>query len=349
MNIYEVLVYSILISFLLFSRKTTEKFLFNIFVVVLIIIAAFRGLYIGTDTQSYYYTFMHDEKSIDLLFDSWGMFCHKWLNYDWYMFLTYSYIIGMFTYLSKKKSPLALFSLFIFVSCEFYLASFNAFRQYISAATIFLIIYILDSNLENKRKIIYATILVIANTFIHHSSLVVLLLFILLPFKINKSIQSISVIASFLIGFFFTSYLMPYFNVLAPFLGDLGSYLTRDIEDGSRNLISNLGLNVVFLFTLFLANSKTTNTLFFKSYFLSVIIFNVVGNFHWLTRLTDNFALSQLVVFPVVYDGCNKKMHKFIYLALIIIYCLSRFYLKGISNPDVLPYNMREIDLFTLY
>ena len=346
MNIYEVLVYSILIAFLLFSRKTTEKKLLNIFVVVLIIIAAFRGLYIGTDTQSYYYTFMHDEKSIDLLFDSWGMFCHKWLNYDWYMFLTYSYIIGMFTYLSMKKSPLALFSLFIFVSCEFYLASFNAFRQYISAATIFLIIYILDSNLENKRKIIYATILVIANTFIHHSSLVVLLLFILLPFKINKSIQSISVIASFLIGFFFTSYLMPYFNVLAPFLGDLGSYLTRDIEDGSRNLISNLGLNIVFLITLFLANENTRQTVFFKSYFLSVIIFNIVGNFHLLTRLTDNFALSQMIVFPVVYSTTKNKLLRYSFLLTIILYCLARFYMKGISNPDVLPYYMRDVNLF---
>ena len=139
---------------------------------------------------------------------------------------------------------------------------------------------------------------------------------------------------------------MPYFNVLSPFLGDLGSYLTRDIEDGSRNLISNLGLNVVFLFTLFLANSKTTNTLFFQSYFLSVIIFNVVGNFHWLTRLTDNFALSQMIVFPIVYSTTKNKLLRYSFLLTIILYCLARFYMKGISNPDVLPYYMRDVNLF---
>jgi len=347
MSIYEIVVYSMLLVLILTRFKYYTK-IYWVFVIALIFISALRNLNVGTDTLAYYESFkwIHEGSFVDktnetIVFYYWQLFFHRFLNYDWFLLISYGFIILLIALVAKKSSPLPLFSLFLFVTCEYYLVSMNAFRQYIVVAIIMYMIYLLD-NYQGKKTVFALVIFTLVAYFIHVSVAVILLLFLYKKININKKSQAIIVIASFITGFFLTNILTPYFSQLSNYVGRFGSYLQYESGNSTRNLITNLGMNIFFLITLFFATKETLKSAFFKAYFISMLLFNFLGSMYWLTRLTDNLSIAQIIVLPLVYKSINKKNLKYSYLFLILLYALSRLYLKGLANTDILPYSSRD-------
>lgn len=318
------------------------------FVIVLIFISALRNLNVGTDTLGYHEGFkwiqgglLVDKSKETILFHYWQLFFHRFLNYDWFMLISYGLIIWLIALVAKRSSPLPLFSLFLFVTCEYYLVSLNAFRQYIVVAIIMYMICLLD-NYQGKKTLFALVIFTVVAYFIHVSVAVILLLFLYKKINISKKLQGIIVIASFIVGFFLTHILTPYFSIFGTYVGRFGSYLQYESDNATRNFVTNLGMNVFFLITLFFANKETLRSAFFKAYFLSMLLFNFFGSMYWLTRLTDNLSIAQIIVLPLVFTSINKNILKFTYLFMILLYALSRFYFKGLANPDIFPYSLRD-------
>lgn len=344
MSIYEVIAFISLLLALPKDKIRNSRALAYISIGTLIVIAAIRGLSVGTDTYSYCEDFKSANtvfygrtSSSEPLFALYTFLCKQYLNYDWYMFITYGLIVCLFLWVAYKKSTIFPLSIFLFVACEFYLSSFNGMRQYLAAAFIFLSLYYLDN--KSKWDTIIFFILAFAAFLIHNTSLVVLLLFILRKYESSVLLQFSLVIGSFIVGFFLSEWFWVHFQSLIPDAGRLGVYL--EYTGGSRNLVSNLGANIMFLAVMYLSDKKTQSSIFYKAYFVSMIVFNLVGGMYLLTRLTDNLAVAQIVIIPMVLRQTKNDLFKYGFLALLLVYALSRFYIKGLSNPDILPYVVR--------
>lgn len=347
MNIYEILAFSSFALSLIKKIRRNEA-LFFVFIFILIIVASFRGLSVATDTENYYNYFLygpgyHGMASTEFIFEFWTNIFRKNFGYDAFMLFTYFIIILFVGLVIRNRSPLFFFSLFLYIACGFYTESFNTMRQALATAIMF---YALNS-LEKDDNIFKYIVWLIFAFFIHSASLICVLLLFLKNIRINWRVSSIIVIISFIVGFFMSSMLKDYYKIIGEVLGSIDGglgrfdvYLNFDSGDEKRNLLSNLGVNIMFLFTLFFANDKIRQSYFFKAYFISIIIFNAVGSMYYLTRLSGYFSIAQIVVIPIVMKELKGKFNRFSYYTLVCAYCFSVLYLKTI-NPFILPYVMR--------
>lgn len=353
MTIYEVLAY--LCLFLAIPNDFRNKR--NIFWAtagVFVLIAAIRGLSVGTDTISYYYGFTEstttnftEKGESEFLFSWWTYFCRTTINsYDFWMLANYGLMIGLIAWAIFRYSSNRQLSLYLFISCGFYLASFNIMREYIATAFIVLAIAVMS---EHWKYRLWAFLLIMLfAVFIHNSAVVALPLLLLYKHNVSKNLQALIILFSFILGFFYLSRLSDsLFSWFIPFVGDrYEGYLTYEGDSGGRGFIGNFGVNVMFLVSLFLAKRSTLEGLWFKTYFLGMIVFNLFGGMYYLTRLTDNLSIVQIIVIPLIAndlrrEGKRKQLFYWGYCSLIVVYSVSRFYLKGLSNPDLLPYVVR--------
>lgn len=352
MSIYEIVAYLCLFLTLV-PKVKNSKSIFWMFSFILLVIASIRGLSVGTDTLDYYEDFRKatntnfDAKQLsEPIYSYWTYYCRTLTNsYDLWIFVNYGIMIGTIAWAIMKNSTYLLLSLFLFVTCGFYLASFNTMREYIATGIIMLMIHVLQFD-KWKWKFL---LLLLIGILIHNSTIIALSLLLIRKFNLGKFRQIFFVLGSFVIGFFFLSTLSDnLFVYLAPFMGRYESYLLYEGDDEARNFISNFGVNFMFLFSVLLVSENTMRSMWFKAYFLSMIVFNLVGGMFWLTRLTDHLAIAQIIAIPLVFSDVKKRSRMlFIYGFIVVAYSLSRFYLKSLSNPDILPYVVRP-DIFVL-
>lgn len=345
MSIYEIIAY-ICLALSILPRIRNSKLLFWAVVAILLIVASIRGLSVGTDTSDYYNFYSQavntkfDVKSAsEFIFAFWTYFCRSFINsYDIWMFVNYGVILGLICWVAFKHSPSLFLSLFIFITCEFYLSSFNGMREYIATAISLLAIKVLNDN----ESIWKCGLFVLIAFFVHNTALITVFVILINFLNVGRIQYVVIVLVSFFIGFFYISSLSNnLFVQIAPFVGRFENYLLYEGSGEDRIFISNLGVNIVFLIGSFLASKSVLKSIWFKTYFLSMVVFNLVGSMFWLTRLTDNLAVVQVVTIPLIIQSVKIKPLKYGYGILILAYCLARFYIKGLSNPDILPYVVR--------
>ena len=349
MTIFELLLY-ICLLFSVFKKTRNSNILIVFLLCIMVGIAAFRSIDIGVDTIHYYedYLFavsMHslsDKQAGELLFAFMTYVFRNYLNYDWYMLFWYSCIIFSAGFVIIKSSKNKFLSLFLFIACCFYTNSLNVMRQFVSSFLMFIAMYEYTKENFNKYKIM---LICVVCYFIHNSSLILWPLFFVKKMDMSKILQLSLVLGSFVLGFFLTRYLYVIFEILSTYAGRFGGYLLYE-GDGERNFISNLGVNIMFIATLFIASPNTIKTVYFKAYFISMVLFNIVGSMYYLTRITDLYAIAQIICLPTAIYEYKNRTGKYIYILLLISYALSRFYIKGLY--PFLPYDFRDnINLFS--
>ena len=340
MYIYDILILlSLLLSGIYIGRKNKGVLLIYLF--LLAFLAIFRDISIGTDTKSYNYIFdlskLDSSVVYDLgeyLFGFITVFCSKYFNFTVYfciIYITYLYSIGYFI---KENSPDYMLSIFIFITCGFYTQSFNAIRQFWALGVSLVgIINLIRGN--NKTYFICLFI----SFFIHQSSIILLLLYVIRRLKIPIKVQVATVITTFIIGFFFASVLNASFEMLSSYVGRFQSYLLQGSSQGeARSLVSNLGLNCMFLATLVFANQDGRDSLWMKMYFISIVIFNLMSSFGFIIRINEYFAVSQIVIIPIVLYQIKNIVYRIGYFMLLLIYALSRFYIRTLHTDEIYPY-----------
>lgn len=308
-------------------------------------IAAFRSINVGVDTFNYYEDYLYtsdlhslsDKKNGEIVFAFMTYIFRHYLNYDWYMLFWYSCIIFTAGYVIIKTSVNKALSLFLFVGCCFYTNSLNVMRQFVATFIMFLAMYEYSKEKCDRYKIFIICLLCY---FIHNASLILWPLFFLKNINLSKKWQLLCVGFSFILGFFLTNYLYSVFNVLSAYVGRFSGYLLYEGDGGVRNFISNFGVNIMFIATLLLASPKITQSIYFKAYFISMLLFNFVGSMYYLTRITEFYAIAQIICIPSVIQDCKNTTFKCSYIFLLIAYCLFRFYIKGLY--PFLPYSFRD-------
>lgn len=348
MNIYEYLIYFCLICSLLPLRN--NKLILLCTTLLLIIIASIRDISVGTDTIAYFNIFstINHPHSIYSLYDKteylfvlWNKFCYSTLNYDLYLISVYTLIISLFCYVIYKCSTIRMLSLFLLVTLGYYTGSFNIMRQYVAMAIMLYGMTTLNDTTSNKPSYKFWILLLIA-FFIHHSSIICAIFYFINKITFNKKLIITTVVASFILGFFFSNLVSQYIAQFTDIAGDYTAYLVA-YNDEARNLLANLGINCMFLVTIFLSRQKTDSSIFMKSYFLYIVMFNLLGSMGFLGRIYWYCATSQIIIIPNVLDATKKNSYKIMYTTLIIIYAISIFYMLTLKLDEILPYHSRYI------
>lgn len=355
MSIYEVILYVCLFAGLASKFRQSKASLY-IISFLLFIIAAMRGLNVGVDTINYYNEYKYttnldfsEKIESEYLFWYLTYLFRKYLNYDWYMIFNYLCIIAPVALIIRKYSPNYFFSLFLYIGCGFYMDSFNVMRQFLATSILFITFIFLEK--DTKVRYLFWPFLIMAY-FIHNSSLIVAPLFFIRKIDLSKTIMGAVVLLSFFIGFFVNNYVSDLFQSMVGLAGRFDTYLEYTADE-QRNFITNFGMNLVFLVSLWLATVKTKQTIFFKAFFVSMIVFNLVGNMYYMTRLTFYYSIAQIICIPLIVADMSrqyKKEHDInimiklsIFLFMIVGYGLARFYMKEL--PLYLPYSFRDLNL----
>lgn len=339
MFIYTVLILLCLLVSVINGLKNNKTILYSLLIIMLFL-AVFRDSSIGTDTEVYIDIFNYSKNIKGGLFESgeyiFGYityFCSKYLNLICYYIIiygTYLFAIGCFV---KKFSTNWGLSIFIFITCGFYTQSFNIMRQFWALGVSLIGVHYL----LNKQSAKFWLYLIIS-TFIHGSASILSILYFIRNIEIKKYIQFLIVAASFILGYFLATILSPCFEVLSVYVGRFENYLLVGPSEDTRNIISNIGLNIIFLFTLYFASHQYKNSVMLKMYFISIVIFNLFSTFGFIIRLNEYFAIAQIVVLPYVLSNINKTIFKVVYAILLLGYCLARFYMRTLNVDDIYPY-----------
>ena len=226
-------------------------------------------------------------------------------------------VIPLF-YALNKQSKWPLFSVFLYISLYFYGNSMNAMRQSVAISFLLLAIPFLE---KDKNK--YYLLLMLLAMAIHMSALYVFL-FVWVFYKANLNFDNklkyaLAIAISFIIGMFFTAWfketLKPIANLFAS--SNYDYYLSGGTVNESRNLLSNLGLNLVAVFMLYI--NKDANNIYFKLYILGVIMVNLLAGLGAFSgRVVSYFSLMQIVAIPNLLYLVKKTFQKYLYTVIFI-------------------------------
>ncbi|MCG4861671.1 EpsG family protein [Alistipes onderdonkii] len=349
----EFYIYLALIVLLLSLVKGTDNKVVYIGVAfALFFLAAYRSLGVGTDSEAYYtiyYQYANNDayvaasdnyKTAEFI---WLAMLRYFRNADNYrgllVMLAALNAIPLF-YALKKQSKWPLFSVFLYIALYFYGNSLNTMRQYAAMSFLLLAIPFLK---KGKNK--YYLLLMLLATAIHMSALFVFIL-VWSIYKANLNFDnklrySLIIAVSFIIGMFFTAKfkeaLEPIANLFAS--SNYEYYLSGDTVNESRNLLSNLGFNLIAIFMLYI--NKDANNIYFKLYILGVIMVNLLAGLGAFSgRVASYFSLMQIVAIPNLLYLIKKSLQKYLYIVIFIVYGLSIYiYYLSKNLSEIVPYS----------
>ncbi|WP_019241426.1 MULTISPECIES: EpsG family protein [Bacillus] len=154
---------------------------------ILLGLAAFKGVGVGVDYPMYYGFFLHEsytgiEPGISFFYD----LAVKYENFFIFSIGTYALFIFFMFYGIKKNSPNYLISLLFFLLTYVYLNSYNQLRQLIAVSIIFCFVNILLSDKKIK-KWMFICIILLALLF-HNSAIFMFCLFLIPKKPFNRKI-----------------------------------------------------------------------------------------------------------------------------------------------------------------
>lgn len=321
----------LLILNLLFFKSKNKVLLYGNFL-ILLVFAGYRELSVGTDTINYSHHF-------DLV-SSGEVLSHELL---WYVLNKIIYIGGgtfqtvlivssiltllPICYVSYKKSPYPLLSIFFYIALYYYFYSFNIIRQCIAMSFCLLSFYFID-----ERKNLKAYLVFLFAILFHFSSVVILPALILLRrnIQIKKNTSYLILLAAFFIGLFFGKELT---KLIQKFL-----YSGYSI-DSEFNL---LGTSVLLLLLngtyFFLASIVKDENKWFTLFFIFILISNLTVRIPFANRFVFFYGITLIIFYPQVIN--NNKLglkYKMVLLLLLVCYALLSLYTLW-GRGEILPY-----------
>lgn len=317
----------------LFFYKHKNKLLFLVSFLILLLYAGFRDVSVGTDTENY-------SRHFDLVSSGIAL-PHEIL---WYALLKLVYILGgsfqtvlilssilvllPVFYVSYKKSPSPLLSLFLFITLYYYFYSFNIIRQAIAMSFGLMAFYYID-----ERKSIKAYIMFAISLMFHYSSIIILPALISFNKTNNSTIRYLSYIIlplSYVAGLFFGKDLVHLLQNI------LYSDYTIDTE---FNLLGTslylLILNILYIIISFLIEK---NNKWFLLFFFFVLVSNLTVRIPFANRFLFYYGISLIIFFPMVLYK-NRLNHKYQVFLLLLLVCYSLINLYSLwGRGGIFPY-----------
>ena len=267
---------------------------------VLIIIAACRGINVGYDTINYesYFSFKQQNPTsivYEPLFEffNWLVVYLK-LPFNFLLLICSAFFIIALAVAIYKYSPNVAFSWFLFVALGFFGNTFNAIRQYLAAAVfIFSLRYIL------KGKFISYLLCCLIAFYFHSSAIVLIPIYFIKYFKLNKWTIAITLVGTFLVGIFMEQ-ITKLLSMITNFSYYERYYVTKILWEPIKlyYVLYSFGMICVFLLFYLLRkklqnlNDKQTKTLdlFMILFFFSVCI-RMLGTFSHMFSLVNRFSV----------------------------------------------------------
>lgn len=349
----EFYIYLVLIVlFLSLVKRANNKVVYIGVAFALFFLAAYRSLGVGTDSEAYYtiyYQYANNDayvaanenyKTAEFIWLAMLRYFRNANNYRGVLVMLAALNAIPLFYALNKQSKWPLFSVFLYISLYFYGNSMNAMRQSVAMSFLLLAIPFLE-----KDKNQYYLLLMLLAMAIHMSALYVFL-FVWAFYKANLNFDNklkyaLAIAISFTIGMFFTAWfketLKPIANLFAS--SNYDYYLSGGTVNESRNLLSNLGLNLVAVFMLYI--NKDANNIYFKLYILGVIMVNLLAGLGAFSgRVVSYFSLMQIVAIPNLLYLVKKTFQKYLYTVIFIAYGLSVYIYYLFKNlSEIVPYS----------
>lgn len=324
-------VFYFLFIFLLLGAFITPKFqrpyIFLSFS-LLLIIAGFRDVSVGTDTVGYEEMFLRLKRGATVPQEVGWESLNKIILYFGGHFKDLLFISSLLTlapafYVFLKYSNNPMLSAFLYYAFYIYIQSFNITRQ-ILAVSIILCAYVC---LVKSKKLLFLILVLLASTF-HTTALLCLPLFFVdkIPDKVPMYIIIMGLTVVF--GWVLSDYVI---NQAAIILG-YGHYLLGvDLSGGVGVYL--ITLNFFFLFVLFTAKNRG---LLFKLFFVFVILANLFAKVPYAYRLIFYFTVIQVLYLPYFISN-NKLRTKPLVFIVIVLYATLLFY-RSSGSGGIIPY-----------
>lgn len=203
---------------------------------------------------------------------------------------------------------------------------------------------------EERHKYWYYIVptLFVASFFTHSTATFVLpLFFILLFLRINnKKIYYWGAGVTFILALTvdFSALFQSLSYILALYLEGNRSILQFDTVYDYGSVFQYLPLTLLFMSFVYYTDDKEVNSIYLKSFFLSVLLKNMFGFFPHITRMTMFFLLLAIIgSIPQINDSNNYKKSKLYFMLAIIQFIILEY--RALDKFDVntifycLPYN----------
>lgn len=329
-----MIVYSFLILicvFLQFFCKKNRRLFFNLTVIMLFLVSAFR-YNVGTDYEHYGNIFQWILNGYDVYVESGfkilNIFVQKVLNMDViavYFISSLIIIISFAKSIKDNVDPKYWFiSIFIFICSGIYFASFNLIRQYIAIAIIVAGIPLLIK----KRYIKYSILVLIASTF-HTSALIVEVFILFLMLFRNRNNTNILWCLYIVSILFMVIDIRNIFNLFSMIIPDRWLwYLNSDflLKKNTSAILKQIVPNITIIFLLrkrkYILKNNVNADVYILGYFMFVIITNCFFGVLLLLRLSNYFDFYLIYCVPLIIEFWRYNENKKITMWLFILYYL---------------------------
>lgn len=327
---YILIIVLVLALFARITGKSSDKTLFGIAVVILILYCALRDGFLYPDIQNYYDYFNHNNSDIDfeenfnLGYSLLNRIC-RGISPSFQFLLSVISIIIIYLYSKaiKNYSPNIWFSLILFILINYY-PSFFLLRQYLAMGVyLFSIKYIIK-----REPVNFGICMLIAVSF-HTTATIAIPMYFLYGVNNNKwnmillFIGSIIAIAAF---YSFSTYVSLFSDYYA-------NYFEAENEDSAwQRAIMKIYIFMVYLFTMGdKYYDKGINRVIFYSMIMNVIICVAAMNVFGVFRLREYFSLADFIGIPIMLKEAIKKktfktMSESILLIIYMILLTISFY-----------------------
>lgn len=326
MELYIILV----IAFLFLSIFKNNKYFLGIASIFLVFLAGYRDWSVGTDTDNYYNIFhgVIVGGDLEFLFSYISDLVYD-IDKDFGHFLLIMSILTICPvfYVVCKKSSNYMFSIFVYISLFFYFNSFNIIRQSIAVSFCLLAFYFLE-----LKKYRFFILSVFIGFLFHKAAILSLLVLPLIYFDLKRHWLIVISLSTYLLGLFglFTKIVS-----LVGFFGDKYLAYTSLLAMREGGIFSRLLLN---LFLVLIIYSAKKIDLWIVSFYLGVIVLNILSFSPELGRLSQIFLITQIILLPN-FSSMTVLSNKVIPNAIIITYCLIVFtILLGSNSGEIVPY-----------
>lgn len=345
MNPYIPILYISIINFL-FQYKRNIPFMNILVLIILLLLCAFRGEYVGADTSTYlsiYDTelYLEDYKNEYVFY-----FIIKFLRELGFSSIICQVVMAcitfiplIFLFIKKSMMPSLSILLFLIAINGYYLETYNIVRQ--SAATVFLL-WAYISALENNWKNVTAYFIIALG--FHTSSLIYILFFIIALYcRFTYKVVIISILGSLFFAFilsnisFLTNIINSLQNIDILGFGNYSHFADYKL-DMARNLNGLITLLLPHSFLCLYAYKKYKENILFRIYFCGCVFLNIVSIMPTSYRMAYGLTALELILFPMVF----KDNMKFRYIAFILLGILTFLYISKIDNgytTSIMPYN----------
>lgn len=316
---------------LLFSSSRSSIFLWVSFA-VLFVLSAFRDISVGTDTRGYYMLFERLRHGIEIRQEFLWQLVNKAVLFfggDFETLLVISTLLVLIPlfFVVKKNSINPSFSIFLYYTLYLYLPSLNITRQAIAISIVLLAL----TFLQNRRKLWFVGLVLIATGFHITAFLAIPLLFInKLPDEGRDPFYySVSAVTIF-IGIFLSETI---YRIVGGSLGYLRYVEAYELGTFVGNFLYLLILNAFLYFIMRVSDDRG---FLFKLFFVFIVVTNLSIRMPFGDRFVLYFAIGQILFLPYLVSS-SKVNPKQTVSFVVIIYAFVMFFRK-FGAGDILPY-----------